>query len=270
MHRPMSSLPAATAAIAAAAIFAALACAWAAAGPAAPAPAAGRPAAEAGAARPLKAVVIAGGHGYPEKEFPKVFEGNADIACTFFTEKVGGEAYDDISKWDYDAIALYNFNRKLTDAQQANLLKLLEKGVGLVVLHHAIAAYPDWPEWPKIFGARYYLKDVEEGGVKHARSGWKHDVDFKVRIADAAHPVTKGVADFAIHDETYCRFDVDPKVHVLLTTDEPTSEKNIGWTKTYAKARVCFIVLGHDEKAYASKEYRTLVAQAIRWTAGRL
>ena len=30
------------------------------------------------------------------------------------------------------------------DAQKQNFLKLIEKGVGLVVWHHAFAAYPDW------------------------------------------------------------------------------------------------------------------------------
>jgi type 1 glutamine amidotransferase len=231
---------------------------------------AGEPAAPAPAAGPLRALVIAGGHGYAEKEFPKAFEGHADIACTFFTEKVGGEAYEDISKWDYQAIVLYNFNRKISQTQQKNLLQLLDRGVGLFIMHHAVAAYPEWPEFWKILGGRYYLKETAEGGVTHPRSIYKHDVDFKIHIEDPRHPVTAGLSDYPIHDETYGKYTVAPSVHVILTTDEPTAEKAVGWVHTYGKARVCFIQSGHDDKAYVNPAFKQLTAQAIRWTAGRL
>ncbi len=75
--------------------------------------------------------------------------------------------------------------------------------------------------------------------------------------------------DYNFADETYCRVSVDPGVHALLTTDEPTSERMIGWTKTYAKSKVCYFQSGHDRMAYANPNYRTLVIRAIRWTAGR-
>ena len=109
---------------------------------------------------------------------------------------------------------------------------------------------------------------MDSDGAKHARCQYKHDVDIKVHVADPACPVAAGVSDFTIHDETYKGYTVDPQVKVFLTTDDPTSEKAIGWTNTCRKANVCFLELGHDAKAYASKEMQTLYAQAIRWAAG--
>jgi len=226
------------------------------------------PAAE-GAARAVRAVVLTGGHDYDQKPFLALFDAMSGITYKHIDQKAGGEAFDNIDDWKYDVIVLYNHNQKITDKQAENLLKLLDKGVGLVILHHAIAAYQNWPEFRKILGGRYHLKDeVDSDGTKHARSQYKHDVDMKVHVEDPKCPVAAGVSDFTIHDETYKGYTVDPQVKVFLTTDDPTSEKAIGWTNTCRKANVCFLELGHDAKAYASKEMQTLYAQAMKWAAG--
>ena len=169
------------------------------------------PAAPAPAQRKIKAVVLTGGHGYDKKAFPKPFEGHADIACEFTAPQKGKPGlFADVDKWAYDTIVLYNFRQKLSKAEQANFLKLLDRGVGLFILHHALAAYPDWKEYEKILGARYYLKPTEVNGVKHPRSIWKHDVDMKIHVADAGHAITKGMKDFVIHDETYGKWSYFP------------------------------------------------------------
>jgi len=225
--------------------------------------------AEGAAAKKINVVILTGGHGYDQKPFLAMFDAMSGITYKHVDQKAGGEVFDNIDDWKYDVIVLYNFNQKMTDPQAGNFLKLMDKGVGLVILHHAIAAYPNWPEFRKILGGRYYLKDeVDSDGTKHARCQYKHGVDMKVHVEDPACPVAAGVSDFTIHDETYKGYTVDPQVKVFLTTDDPTSEKAVGWTNTYRKANVCYLELGHDAKAYASKEMQTLYAQAIKWAAG--
>lgn len=220
-------------------------------------------------ARKVNIVLITGGHAFDQKEFLAMFDAMDGIAYKHVAQKAGGEAFDNIDDFKYETIVLYNHNQKLTDAQAANFQKLLDKGVGLVVLHHAIAAYQNWPEFRKIVGGRYYLKDeTDADGTVHKRCLYKHDVDFKVHIEDPKCPVAAGVSDFTTHDETYKGYTADPQVKVFLTTDDPTSTREIGWTNTYHKANVCFIELGHDAKAYASKEMQTLYVQAIKWAAG--
>ena len=93
---------------------------------------------------------------------------------------------------------------------------------------------------------------------------------FTIRIADSAHPVTSGVKDFEIQDETYNLFDVAKENHVLLTTDEPESNKVIGWAKTYGEARVIYLQSGHDHFAYENPNYQQMLKQAIQWAARRL
>ncbi|MBN2580450.1 MAG: ThuA domain-containing protein [Pirellulales bacterium] len=232
------------------------------------------PAAEGGkpAAAPAKinVLVLTGGHEYNRPEFVKLFQGYDDIKCKVVKQKEGAEAFDDVADWPYDVIVLYNFNQKITKKQQKNFLDLLKKGVGLVVLHHANAAYPGWPEFSKIAGVTFHFKPWEENGKKHKGSGYKEGVKFRVHVADSKHPITKGMKDYDIHDETYIRTSIHPNVHALLTTNEPTSDKIIGWTKTYKKSKGCYLQHGHDEHAYRNPNYRRLVVRAIRWTAGRL
>ena len=38
-------------------------------------------------AKPIRAVVVTGGHGFDEKAFPKLFEGHPDIVCEFKPQK---------------------------------------------------------------------------------------------------------------------------------------------------------------------------------------
>ena len=220
----------------------------------------GAPAAEpagAATAKKLKVLVVSGGHGFPVPPFRKVFEGYQDMDCTFVDEKTGGEAFEDIAGWDYDAIVLYNYMKKPSDNAWKNFTGLLDRGVGLVILHHAIYGYRPRPEFMKIVGVTSWL------------TGAKHGVDFKVHVEDPKHPITRGLADFSIHDETYQGHGLDPKCHVILSTDAPTNEKWVAWVHTYGKSPVCYFQLGHDTNAYANDSYVTILGCAIRWSAGR-
>lgn len=221
------------------------------------------------AGKKLNVAVLSGGHQFVAGDFVKLFQGYPDISYKHFPQKVGGEIFEDIADWPYDVIVLYNFNQQITPKQQKNFLKLLDKGVGLVVLHHAIGAYNNWPLFARIAGVQYHPKPWQQNGVQMARGGWKEGVRFKVQVADPNHTITRGLKDYDLFDETYCRFSVDPGVHALLTTDEPTSEKTIGWVKTYGKARVFFMQSGHGPTAYENPNYRKLVVRAIRWTASK-
>ena len=102
-------------------------------------------------------------------------------------------------------------------------------------------------------------------GVEKPRSAYKHDMHFKIHVADPDHPVTRGVKDFDMHDETYKWFDVASDCHPLLTTDEPESNKVIAWAKTYEAARVVYLQSGHDHFAYENPNYQRLLRQAISW-----
>jgi len=215
----------------------------------------------------IRVLVVTGGHDFEHDQFFQIFKDNPGITFEALEHPNAQAHFSAEAGTQYDVIVLYDFHQEITEQAKADFVARLKEGKGLVVLHHAIADYQDWPEYQKIIGAHYYLQPMVVDGVQKARSAYKHGMHFTVQVADPNHPVTRGVHDYENHDETYKWFDVAPEVHPLLTTDEPESNKIIGWAKTYAAARVVYLQSGHDHFAYENPNYRQIVRQAIRWTA---
>lgn len=217
----------------------------------------------------VRVLLVTGGHDYDTNQLLQVFRDNPNITFTHVAHPQPPVWLDADHARQWDVLVLYDFWQDIDDPTKSNFLARLQEGKGLVVLHHAIADYQNWPEYERVIGARYYLADTMRDGVKKLRSLWQHDVDFHLHVAAPDHPVTRGVKDFDIHDETYKLYDVHPDVTVLLHTDEPKNEPNLAWAKTYGPARVVYLQLGHDRQAYVNPNYRRLLANAIQWTAHR-
>ncbi len=145
--------------------------------------------------------------------------------------------------------------QNITDAQKAKFLSLFDKGIGLVVLHHALVSYQHWPEYERIIGGRYPEAEGKSGVVTPA-VGYEHDVDIPVVIAAQDHPVASGLSNFVIHDEIYWGFRVGPDITPLLTTSHAKSSKPLAWARTEKKSRVVFIQLGHGPEAFALFDIR--------------
>ncbi len=175
--------------------------------------------------------------------------------------------FEVISDWDYAVIAFYNMTQDISEKRQKNFLSLLNQGVGVVAMHHNVASHLAWPEYGKIIGVRYFLKETQVQGKTHAASTYKHDVDMAITVKNKVHPIVRGLKDLVIHDESYKSMWHAKDNHVLLTTDHATSDENIAWTRTYKNARICTIQLGHDGKAYANPSYRQLLKRAIIWVS---
>ena len=215
----------------------------------------------------IKVVILVGGHGFDQATFDKFWSGYGDIDSRIWKGSPY-TAFDDISQFKDDVIVMYNLSSGMTEKQKQNFLKLLERGVGLVVWHHALANCQDWPEFEKITGAKFWLKPGERNGTQIARSGTGGG-KVKCHIEDPSHPVTKGISDFEIADETYNHQTFCDGIHVLVTTDHPRSDKTIAWVQQYGKARVFGYQSGHDAKAWNNDGFRRLMAQGILWASAK-
>ena len=215
----------------------------------------------------IRVLVITGGHKFEKEQFFKLFQDNPQISYQAVEHPNAYAMFKPAAANQYDVMVTYDFNQKIPDDAKTDLLDRLKEGKGLVVLHHAIATYPDWPEYWKIIGARYYLQPTVVDGVEKKRSAYQHGRHFKIHVVDPEHPVTRGVKDYEIHDETYKWFDVAKECHPLLTTDDRESNPVIAWAKTYEKARVVYMQSGHDHFAYESPGFQQVLRQAIAWTA---
>jgi hypothetical protein len=218
----------------------------------------------------IRVVLTTGGHDFVRKDFFAMWDSFVGIAWREGKLEKSGEAFTTENLKDCDVLVTYDMAQNITDEQKAAFLAFLKRGGGLVALHHSIASWQDWPDYERIVGVKYFLKPATREGKQFPKSGYQHDVDFRVHVADPKHPITEGMNDFDIRDETYSGYLVNPKVHVLLTTDHPKSEKIIGWTREEGKARVAFIELGHDNKAYTNPSYKKIVERAVLWAAGKI
>ncbi len=218
----------------------------------------------------IRVLVVTGGHGFEAEPFHALFDAIPDITTHEATYPAVADALKPDLADKFDVIVFYDmWAQGITPAQQSAFTALLKRGIGVVALHHTLAAHQKWPEYEKIIGGKYHLLERTKDGKKLPSSGYEHGQDIKVHIANAEHPITKGMKDFEIHDETYNHYSTDPKATVLLTTDHPKSDPELAWTKTYENSRVVYIELGHDHFAYEHPSYRQLIARSIRYVAGR-
>ncbi len=222
------------------------------------------------AADKIRLLIFSGSHGYETNQFLQLFKDNPEVT---FESVVHPHAFEKLrpeSATNFDVLVLYDYAQKVADEAQTNFVNFLKAGKGLLILHHAIAAYPQWTEYQKILGGRYYLQPrTIVNGVEKLRSKAREGAHISVHVADSAHPVTRGLNDFDILDETYFGYDVAPDSHLLLTTSNTNNAPSLAWSRIYAAARVVYIQLGHDHFAYENPNYRKLVRQAIRWVARR-
>jgi uncharacterized protein len=213
----------------------------------------------------LRVVVLTGGHGFDEEPFYQMFADFDNTQINHVKTEKECTYFDDISQWDYDVIVFYNFKNTLTSKGQQNLLTLCNKGIGMVILHHAIAGFPEWPMWSKIVGAQYFLEDTEIDGKIWERSTYKHDVTFHIKPDESRSTISTGLKNFDIFDETYKGYRLESDNQIFLTTDEPLSQKELGWTRRFQQSKVCYIQLGHGKDAFENSNYKQLVNQSINW-----
>ena len=226
-------------------------------------------AAEPAARKPIRVLLLYGGHGFEEKPFFAMFDALEGVHYVKAEMPKAADLLKPGLEKRYDVIVRYDMTVNITPQQQADLLALLRRGIGLVSLHHSIATYDDWDEYHEVLGCHYYLHPVDTAGKKHDRSRWKEGCVYRIHVADKEHPITRGLADFTIHDETYGDYEVRPTVHMLLTTDDPRNAPSIAWVKEYGKSRVFYLQSGHDSKAWHNPMYPELLLRGIRWAAGK-
>ena len=215
---------------------------------------------------PLRVILFTGGHSFDRPAFDVFKNSLPGITVTEVTHPNALVMFRPENRSLYDVILLYDMPAAINEQEKKDFIDCLKAGKGLVVWHHAFGGYKDWPEYQNIMGGRYQFGTwTDSQGVKQPASVYLHDVKFRVKVADKKHPVTKGINDFDVLDETYGVCAINPGVHVLLTTDEKTSVPSVAWTNRYGKSKVVTILLGHDDHSWSNPEAKKLLIQAIHW-----
>lgn len=217
---------------------------------------------------PVRILVITGGHSYKTEQFNEMLNSLGPDITWQIAELPG--AYDMFrpeNRNKYDVLVFYHMWQTITDDQKELFTECIRNGKPVVALHHSICAFDDWPEYWNIIGGKYFHKPTTVNGKVYPACSYIHDLHFMVKNANPGHPVTKGVPDFEIFDETYKGYYVADDVTTLLTTAEPSSTPVIGWTKKYGKSRIVVLQSGHDAPTFENPNFRKLLKQSIIWVS---
>lgn len=91
-------------------------------------------------------------------------------------------------------------------------------------------------------------------------------------MANQAHPITQGLADFETVDELYTCLqggtEIQPLAVAVSKVDGMTYP--IAFVLRRGKGRVFHCVLGHDVEAFQNDGAATLIRRGCGWTAGLL
>ncbi|HOT97353.1 MAG TPA: ThuA domain-containing protein [bacterium] len=215
---------------------------------------------------PRQILIITGGHDFEHAAFFRMFDEFGDI---IWKEKIHPleQGVFSAGEQPFEVVLFYDMPDSISAAVQEELTQLLQRGTGVVFLHHALCANPGWPEYERMVGGKYLPAAVERAGRMLPASTYREDVEVKVEIADRRHPVTRGLGDFILHDEVYGGFITRPDIHPLLRTNHPESSPVIGWAHTYGRSRIVYLQPGHDHRAFEDPRFRRLLRNAIEWVS---
>lgn len=150
----------------------------------------------------------------------------------------------------------------ITPEQEAGLLAAVRAGTGFAGWHGGMAdAFRDNPSYQHMVGGQWV---AHPGDV----------IDYTVQVTRPDHPITAGLADFAMRSEQYY-LHVDPSNEVLATTTFSGdvlpwiagTVMPVAWVRRWGAGRVAYCSLGHHASDFDVPEARTMVERGMLWAA---
>ena len=246
-------------------------------------------------------LLVTKGHPFDHAAFFGLFD-SINVNWTHVEQPAASIFFDEAVADEYDAFVMYDMPgiafgaggahfAEPTETYKNNLLRLLNKGKGMVFLHHAIAGWPAWEEYAEIVGGRFLYLSDKLRGTRRPDSGYRHKVTHTVSKT-GSHPITEDLpASFSMTDELYLAEVFEDSITPLLTSDYTFVRDNfysatkaingmmfdnqgwqhgpgsnvVGWVKRYGSSPIAYIQGGDDPEAYSDPNYGKLIENAIRW-----
>lgn len=250
-------------------------------------------------------LTLARGHPYEREAFSGLFDGLDEFDVCHAEQPVAQRLLGLQTAQDFDAIVCYDMpgvDFTAADAPRPvtpdsrfkqDYLAMLDAGVGMVFMHHSLAAWPAWPEYAEIVGGRFHYRPAQLRSQTWPDSGYRHAVTHTVSKV-GSHPVTEGIpADFDITDELYLCPIFEDAVIPLLRSGYKFEENNfysaakavagemnsrdgwshppgsnlVGWVKRWGNSPIVYLQGGDDAGAMANPHFKRLVHNAVRWVS---
>lgn len=247
---------------------------------------------------PIRVLIVDGQNNHDWKKttpgLKACLEGTGRFKVDVATSPAQGKPAEDWDAFrpkfaDYGAV-LSNYNgQSWPEPVQKSLEEYVAKGGGLVIVHAANNAFPDWSEFNKMiglgwrdanFGERVTLdKDgkvvrTEKNKGPGAGHGAQHD--FVVVVRDRQHPVMAGIPAEWMHvmDELYHgQRGPAANMNILATAYSDKSKggtdenEPMVWWIPYGKGRVFTTLMGHGDYSMKCVGFQTIVARGTEWAA---
>ncbi len=250
-------------------------------------------------------LTVARGHPYERDAFAELFSGLTEFDVNQVEQPLAQEILGPKAAQQYDAIVCYDMpgvDFTCEDAPRAvppnsdfveRYLAMLSEGIGMVLMHHAIAAWPAWPEYAEIVGGRFHYREAPLRGKTWPDSGYRHSVTHNLSATNP-HPVTEGLPEqFAMTDELYLCPIFENDIEPLLLSDanftdsdfysahqavagnlfsrenwsHPDGSNVVAWVKRAGNSPLVYLQGGDDAAALGNKYFQRLVHNAVRWVS---
>jgi type 1 glutamine amidotransferase len=138
----------------------------------------------------------------------------------------------------------------LTGGQAESLASWVQAGGGLLAVHAATVAGQTSPTLRALVGAAF---------VEHPPQ-----FAFTIYPMYEEHPITAGIAAFAVHDEFYVQaYDDTIAIHAVAL-DRGVAHPMV-WSRHEGHGRVAYIAMGHGPEVWELEPYQRLMLQAVEW-----
>lgn len=254
----------------------------------------------------LNLLVAVRGHPFERDAFARLFDGFPGITATMVDQPAAALLMTPEMAAAFDVLVLYDMpgldlaegpvRPRIIDPDprfKEGFARLLDAGKGVLALHHALAAWPSWPEYADWLGGRFLYRPGEVRGVPRPDSGYRHEARHGISVV-ADHPVTRGLPPrFEMTDELYLAQVFEEDVQPLLRSDfdfvdgnfwsaaaamdgrlgsregwsHPRGSSLVGWIKRARRSPLVYLQPGDGPSAYDDPHYRALVENAVRWLA---
>ena len=218
-------------------------------------------AARAEAVEKIKVLYLRGGGVHDWKTCTSIlvpiFEKTGDFEVTL-TEKLDDLKADNIKNYDLVLFHTTGLNFAPGEAgkeQEKGLCDFVRNGGGWAGIHSASDSFHASDAYWELVGGTF----VGHGGGK-----------FTAYVIDQDHPITKGLEDFEIQDETYAhKYHKNSVIRTLLRMDKGNERQAMGWVQLYGKGRVFYSGLGHGREAWTNPAWQRFFIRGCYWAVGR-
>ena len=131
----------------------------------------------------INTAVITGQHAFDVPGFHGLFRSIPEI--DFYLQDLENFAADAGKvREQYDVLVFYNFHRQTPDEGRVReaIEQLGENQAGILVLHHAILAFPQWQLWSDLCG------------IQDRSFDFKVNQNLHVDVVGPQHPILRGLA----------------------------------------------------------------------------